>query len=263
MEGPSLYLAVEQLTPFKRKVVLSVAGNTKIEKERMDGKRVEDIFSWAKHLIFQFDTFALKVHFLLYGSFEATVNKKVVTGDYVRTGPQRLTLRFSNGEIRMFNCSVKLIDDPKFRDTYDFTTDVMSPTWDGKAALKKALQHGDEEIADVLLDQDIFGGVGNIIKNEVLFLARINPKEKVADIPRAKLREIVERAQSFSQQFYEWRKIFQLKANLKIYRKSTCPICGGQVKREKHGTRQRMSFYCPVDQPLSKLAHKYNDAALR
>ena len=45
MEGPSLYLAANQLKPFKGETVLSIAGNSKIEKERMLKKKVKRIFS--------------------------------------------------------------------------------------------------------------------------------------------------------------------------------------------------------------------------
>lgn len=248
MEGPSLFLAAEQLKPFIGKVVRSVSGNSKIGIERMDGKKVLDIFAWGKHLVFQFDTFAVRIHFMLYGSFEATVNGKSVTGDYIRTGPQRLTLTFTNGEIRMFNCSVKYIEDANAISSYDYSADIMSPQWDSKKAFKKVQEYPDEQIADVLLDQEIFAGVGNIIKNESLFLERINPKEKVGNLAPTELKKLIARIQEFSHQFYEWRKIFQLKAHYKIYRKSVCPICGGKVKREKHGKRNRMSFYCPIDQ---------------
>ncbi|MDB4939643.1 MAG: endonuclease [Candidatus Doudnabacteria bacterium] len=251
MEGPSLFLAVEQLMPFKGKTILSVSGNTKIGKERLDHKKVLDIFSWSKQLLFQFDDFALRTHFLLYGSFEATVEGKSVTGDYKRTRDPRLTLNFENGQLKMYACSVKYVEDSNLKRIYDFTADVMSPTWDEKAALKKIKNCSEEQIADVLMNQDIFGGVGNIIKNEVLFIHRTNPRQLVKDTPAKKIKEIATEARNFSHQFYEWRKVFQLKANLQIYRKSICPICGGKVKREKIGKGQRMSFYCPVDQPFT------------
>jgi endonuclease-8 len=250
MEGPSLYLAVEQLQPFKNKVVLGVSGNTKAGKERLQNKKVKDIFSWAKQLIFQFDEFALRVHFLLYGSFEATVNGKPVTGDYKKSGPPRLVLEFPNGEMKMFNSSVKFIEDPNLKRVYDFSADIMSATWDEKAALKKISNYPKEQIADVLMDQEIFGGVGNIIKNEVLFLQKTNPKELVENLTKKKLKEITGEARNFSHKFYEWRKVFKLKANLKIYRKSICPITGDKVKREKTGKRQRISFFCPTCQAL-------------
>ena len=65
MEGPSLFLAKEQLKPFKNKIVLGVSANTGIDKCRFEGRIVKDIFSWGKHVLLQFDGFALKVHFLM------------------------------------------------------------------------------------------------------------------------------------------------------------------------------------------------------
>ena len=250
MEGPSIFLAAEQLAPFKGKTISAVLGNTKAGKDRLHQKQVLDIFSWAKQLIFQFDTFALRIHFLLYGNFEAAVEGNVVTGDYKRTYAPRLVLCFPNGEIKMFGCSVKFIEDSNAKMLYDFSKDIMAPDWDTKAAIKNAKKFSDTEICDLLMDQEVFGGVGNIIKNEVLFITRTNPKELVKNISTKKLTAIVKEAREFSIRFYEWRKVFKLKANLKIYRKSICPVCKNKVKREKTGVRQRISFYCPLDQPL-------------
>lgn len=248
MEGPSLFLAAEQLAPFINRKILSVSGNSKIGIERLKGKKVLDIFSWGKLLIMQFDSFALRTHFMLYGTFEATVNKIDVTGDYKRARVPRLELTFTNGSIRMFNCSVKYLEESQYRSELDFSQDTMSPEWDPKKALRRSLQFPDEEIGDLLLDQDVFAGVGNIIKNEVLFQARVQPQKKLKKLSRRKLVEIIEKTQAFCHQFYEWRKVFMLKKNLKIYRKSVCPLCGGKVTRKKTGRRARWSFYCPQDQ---------------
>ena len=79
----------------------------------------------------------------------------------------------------MYNCSVKIIEHPSLKTTYDYSADIMSPTWNPALAQRKMKKFSDEDIGDVLLDQDIFGGVGNIIKNEILSLARIHPKRKV------------------------------------------------------------------------------------
>ncbi|MBA3721207.1 MAG: endonuclease [Parachlamydiaceae bacterium] len=245
LEGPSLYLAAEWLSPFIGKTVLEVAGNTKIEKERLHKKTVLDIFSWGKHLVFQFDKFALRVHFLLYGSFESTINGKKVTGDYPKkTISPRLTLIFEEGDIIIYSSSLKYLETPHAHDLYDFSTDIMSSIWDSKKALKAVKSHQEDEIADVLLDQTIFSGVGNIIKNEVLFLVKKKPTSLVKDIPLSILPKIVKNAQMFSHQFYEWRKQFVLKKHYKIYRKSVCPLCGEKISRKKTGKRARISFFC-------------------
>src|SRR5512141_3191046 len=136
MEGPSLYLAANQLKPFRGETVLSVSGNTKIEKERILKKKVKNIFSWGKHLIIQFDEFALRTHFLLFGTFEATVNNEPLTGDYKRSYAPRLQLVFENGNIKLFNCSVKFLETRNAKAGYDFTIDIMSPKWDADKAFK-------------------------------------------------------------------------------------------------------------------------------
>jgi endonuclease-8 len=245
MEGPSLHLAAEQLQPFSGRQITSVTGNSKIGIERLAGQKVGDIFAWGKHLVFQFDAFALRVHFMLWGTFAATVDGRSVTGDYRRSGPPRLVLNFPNGEITIWAASVKFVEDANAKGAYDLAADVMSDEWDGGAALVKVRAFPRTEIVDVLLDQAIFAGVGNIIKNEVLFRTRVSPFAKVRNISDYKLRKIVADARRFSFRFLELRRIFSLRKNLEVYRRSVCPRCGGKIERRVHGQRARRSFFCP------------------
>lgn len=246
MEGPSLFLAAEWLKPFVGKAILAVEGNTKIGKERLSGKTILDIFSWGKHLILQFDGFALRIHFMLFGTFQATVKNVKVTGDYPKKKINpRLALTFKEGEINFYSCSLKYLETSHARDDYDFSTDIMSSKWNSRKATKAVKGYPHEEVGDVLLDQTIFSGVGNIIKNEVLFLVKKLPTTPIHDLPPSLLRKIVKTAQQFSKQFYEWRKQFVLKKHYQIYRKNLCHRCGGKVCKKKTGKRERVSFYCP------------------
>jgi endonuclease VIII len=244
VEGPSIHLAAEQLRPFVGRRVRRVEGNSRIGIERFRGKVVREIFAWGKHLVFQFDTFALRVHFMLWGTFAATVKDKSVTGDYRRSGAPRLALMFTNGEITIWSASLKFIEHARARDTYVFAADVLSDSWSPRAALKKVRAHPEEEIADVLLDQAIFAGVGNIIKNEVLFRTRTNPMTRVQDLSPARLRAIVADARAFSFRFLELRRQFALRKNLEVYGRGVCPSCGGRISRRVHGRRNRRSFFC-------------------
>ena len=244
MEGPSLHLAAEQLQPFAGRRIESVAGNSKIGVERLCGLKVQEIFAWGKHLVLQFDMFALRVHFMLWGTFAATIEGHSVTGDYRRTGPPRLVLNFPNGEITIWAASVKFVEDAHARAAYDFSADVMADEWNGRAALAKVKAFPRAEIADVLLDQAIFGGVGNIIKNEVLFRMRVSPFAKIQKLSDRKLRAIVADARTFSFRFLELRRVFSLRKNLEVYRRSACPRCGGKIERRVHGQRARRSFFC-------------------
>jgi endonuclease-8 len=244
MEGPSLYLAAEQLQPFVGRTVARVSGNSKIGIERLHHKRISRIFSWGKHLVVQFDGVALRVHFMLWGTFAATVEGASVTGDYRRSGAPRLVLEFSNGEITIWSASLRFLESSDAREEYDFTTDVLSDSWDRRAAIRKVRKHPTAQIADVLLDQSIFGGVGNIIKNEVLFRTRRSPFAKVSSLSPLALRRIVADARVFSFRFLELRREFVLRKHLEIYGRSVCPRCGDKVLRRVHGVRERRSFFC-------------------
>jgi len=100
----------------------------------------------------------------------------------------------------------------------------------------------------VLLDQAIFAGVGNIIKNEVLFRTRTSPFAKVGRLSDTKVKAIVADARTFSLRFLELRRIFALRKNLEIYGRRLCPACAGQVSRQVHGQRARRSFFCTTCQ---------------
>lgn len=249
MEGPSLHLAAEQLQPFVGRRILRVSGNSKIGISRLRRQRVNDIFAWGKHLVLQFDAFALRVHFMLWGTFAATVKGVSVTGDYRRVSPPRLVLGFSNGALLVWSSSLRFVEGADVKATYDFRADVLSSSWDPAGALRKLRRHPTAQIADVLLDQSIFAGVGNIIKNEVLFRTRTSPFARVRDLPSARVKAIVADARTFSFKFLELRRQFALRKNLEIYGRSTCPSCTNKVRRRIHGDRQRRSFYCERCQP--------------
>jgi len=121
---------------------------------------------------------------------------------------------------------------------------VMSPQWDPALARKKLRAHPDLLACDTLLDQDIFAGVGNIIKNEVLFRIRVHPLTRVGDLPAAKLRELVDQARQYSFEFYEWKKQYVLRKHWLAHTKRTCPRCGIALKKGHLGVTNRRSFYC-------------------
>ncbi|MDB4991852.1 MAG: endonuclease [Parcubacteria group bacterium] len=248
MEGPSLFLAQEHLKPFKKKQILSAAGNTKLGTDQFVGKEVKDIFSWGKHLVFQFDTFAVRIHFMLFGTYEAQVEGEWVTGDYRRSREPRLAFTFENGVVNMYSCSVKILETAHAKRDYDYSIDIMSPKWDGARVKELLKQQPNEEVDDALLDQEIFAGVGNIIKNEVLSLERIAPQHLIKDLSDKQLTSLVARTRTYSKQFLAWKRKFVLRKHYAIYQKGVCPHCGNKIIRAKTGKRERWSYWCPIDQ---------------
>jgi endonuclease-8 len=100
-------------------------------------------------------------------------------------------------------------------------------------------------VCDALLDQNVFSGVGNIIKNEVLFRIRVQPESRVGALPPAKLRALVEQARKYSFEFLEWKRAYVLRKHWLVHNKGTCPECGGKLTRAWLGQTNRRSFYCP------------------
>jgi endonuclease VIII len=241
MEGPSLVILKEELAPFVGGKVKAVSGNTSIAKELIKGKKLLRVLSWGKHLLMQFDELTLKTHFLMHGSYKINEEREGRT--------PRISFRFANGYVNFYACSVKYLEDT-IENTYDWRTDVMSEEWDGKEVLKRIKTQPEELVSDVLLDQNIFTGVGNIIKNEVLFNLRLHPMTRIKELSEARIRALAAEAVNYSWQFYEWRKIFQLKKNYKIYFKSVCPECQTKNIREKTGKWNRWTFYCPSCQRM-------------
>lgn len=233
-EGPSIVILKEQAAAFAGKKILAVEGNTSIAKERLLNQKVVALRSWGKHFLVEMPKFSLRVHFMLWGSYRINERKDV---------PPRLGLGFAIGELNFYSCSVQLIDLP-LDEVYDWRSDVMSDEWDAALARKRLRAQPETLACDALLDQDLFAGVGNIIKNEVLFRIRVHPLSKVGELPAAKLRDLVREARQYSFDFFEWKKAYVLKKHWLAHTKRTCPRCDIPFVKAHLGKTNRRSFYC-------------------
>jgi endonuclease-8 len=170
----------------------------------------------------------------LFGKY--SINEKKPT-------PVRLGFRFQKGEINFYNCSVKFITEP-LEQVYDFTADVMNESWDPKAARKKLKAKPDMLVCDALLDQQIFSGVGNIIKNEVLYRIKIHPENLVGNLPPKKLTELINEARTYSFDFLKWKKQYVLRKHWLAHTKKTCSRDGSPIIKKYLGKTNRRTFFC-------------------
>jgi endonuclease-8 len=234
-EGPSVVILKEEARQFEGKKIISVQGNSKIDLQRLNNRTVVAFLSWGKHFLICFDDFYVRIHFMMWGSY--AINSK-------KERPVRLGLEFENGELNFYSCAVKLNEgDPAA--VYDFSADVMSDTWNPKKAKSKIKEFPDELACDVLLDQNIFSGVGNIIKNEVLFRIRLHPESVMGRIPDKKIREMIAEARKYSFEFLNWKKKYELKKHWLAHTKKICPRCNLPFVRKHTGKKDRRSFFCP------------------
>lgn len=177
---------------------------------------------------------------MLFGSYRINERKQ--------TAP-RLSLHFRNGELNFYACSVKMIEGD-LNGLYDWTADVMNEDWNTVHAKKKLRAAPSMLVCDALLDQQIFAGVGNIIKNEVLFRIKVHPKTKVGDLPPRKLMELIKEAREYSFDFLEWKKKYELKKHWLVHTKKICPRDGSPILKEYLGKTNRRTFFCNTCQKL-------------
>ena len=241
-EGPSILILREQVAKFTGCPIVSATGNAKIDIGRLPGRHVVRFRSWGKHFLVELPDFALRVHFLMFGSYLIDARKP---------RDPRLALVFPNGELNLYSCAIRVIEG-SLDDVYDWSADVLSEEWDPVAARRKLRAMPDTLICDALLDQDVFGGVGNIIKNEVLFRTRVHPLSTVGALPAARLRAVVEQARQYSFDFLEWKRAFVLRQHWLVHNKGTCPRCGRKLTRAYLGERERRTFSCEHCQTLYK-----------
>ncbi|MGC5743510.1 DNA-formamidopyrimidine glycosylase family protein [Chryseobacterium sp. NFX27] len=241
-EGPSIILMKESLQPFTGNQVTEASGNAKFEKETLIGQTLREIRTFGKQTYLVLDNTAIRIHLLMFGSYSIDEQTKPDKS-------LRLSLFFKTGSIYFYTCSVKSVE-LEFLSTIDWEADIMSDIWNPEKAEKKLKSKPDRMVCDVLMDQDIFSGLGNIIKNEVLFRIGVQPESKIGNLPAKKMKELIAEARNYSFEFLAWKREFVLKKHWLVHTKTICPECGQKLVKKQTGLGKRRSFYCEKDQTL-------------
>jgi endonuclease-8 len=145
---------------------------------------------------------------------------------------------------------------------------VLSKEFDAEAAGQRVLAHADEEIADVLLHQNVTAGVGNVFKSEVCFVTGVNPFCRVRDLRREQVKELIaaarrlvganvledsgDRIVTYGGRQRRTTNESDPGANLWVYGRAgePCRRCGEPVRRRIQGPDARVTFWCAGCQPL-------------
>lgn len=235
-EGPSLIIARETISSFTGKKIITASGNAKIDLSKLHGKKILDIRTWGKHLLIILKDVTIRIHFLMFGSY--SVNEQTKPDRSLR-----LRLSFKKGDLFFYTCSVKELEGDVEK-LYDWQADVMSDVWSAARARKKLKKMPDEMVCDALLDQDVFAGVGNIIKNEVLYRIFLHPESLLGDIPPRKLTQLINEARNYSFDFLKWKKAYVLRKHWLAHTKKTCKRCDLPFIKKHCGKRKRRTFFC-------------------
>lgn len=237
MEGPSLVILREELQRFRGKRIQKISGNTKQPKEDLQGKVLKDIETWGKtiYLIFS-GNIVTKTHFLMFGSYRIDEPKE--------NRFPRVEFVFPNGTVYFYACAFQM-DAGELLKNVDHRVDVLSEEWDERFVLKELKKKMDPYLCDLLLDQTLFSGSGNIVKNEVLFNLRRYPLTRVSELETKDLKKIVHAVRVYCEHFYEWKKRFELRKHWQVYKRINCRNCQRKLRRDHMGKGKRSTFYCP------------------
>lgn len=122
--------------------------------------------------------------------------------------------------------------------------DLFDPKLDRESCVDRMIAYEDSDatVAEVLLDQRVMRGIGNVFRCELLWSCELHPWAKISSLNRNECRELVSIAAEMLQPETRGRV-----ATLAVYGRhgKECERCGGQIRVTHHGEANRVLYWCP------------------
>lgn len=246
-EGPLVHLNARQLSKVLkgRRVHIEFGIRKMKEHEKsLKGIRIEDVEAYGKQFRIRLsDTRVILVHLAMWGYWR--IYKKGQPWERPKERA-RLVLRTSSHEAIAFSApTVRLLDaDELGPDTRwgSLGPDPLRKDFSGREFFRRLKQHPAVPVGEALLDQTIISGIGNILRIEILFGAKIHPRRRVADLGEADRRRMLRWIVKLMRKWLEERG--REDEWIRIYRGKSkpCPRCGGRV--ELFRQQDRITYAC-------------------
>jgi endonuclease-8 len=237
-EGPSILHLRNQLLPFKNKVVKEAGGYGPMPTSWINGKKLKDIRTWGKHLLLVFANGTVSIHLGLFGDILVNERKKVNRSFYLKFAQDEL-----NGYVVK---ATKLTGTPE--EVYDWRTDILSDQFDATFVKSLLAKQKDKYIESVLMDQKIFTGSGNIIRNEALYQAGIHPMSITGKIPAPAISNLIKEVTKFAGQWFAQMELGK-RMTFAVYRKEHAAD-GSEVTMKIISASKRKVFFSEHRQKL-------------
>ena len=245
-EGPTARLRAIQISDrFLGKKLSSVKIRSKrvyIDPKNLVGKRLQDTSTYGKNILLNFEPYGIRIHLMMYGSirFEKEFSKP--------ENRIRLILDFESGRMVVYNApivEVDFLENIEDRLSKELGIDPFR-NWDEEKLFNMLIRNRDRVIGEVLLDQSVFAGVGNILRNEILFRSGIRPDRRISDIPEKKLKLLIRITKRLCEEFLDSKlKGRGIKSLLTVYNRKYCRRCGGKISYYRDEFTGRKTFFCP------------------
>jgi endonuclease-8 len=231
-------------------------------KSRLSGEVVRSIEAMGKHLLIEMDNgIVLRSHLGMHGSWH-----RYGLNESWRKPPYKasIVLRTETELYVCFNAkSVDCIEARKLKFhpvLGNLGPDLLADDVDLDAVILRARETMESHhiISDVLLNQKVASGIGNVYKNEVLFLHRLHPETPLARIDDEALRSVFETAQRLMRENLGGgaRRTIQTSKQVPagpgaprywVYGRmgNPCLKCGSTIRCRRLGAIPRATYWCP------------------
>jgi endonuclease VIII len=219
----------------------------------MVGALIEDVVSRGKHLEMIFDdAMVLHTHMMMTGSWHLYRH-----GERWRRSPQKLrvALEVPDWLAVCFSAPVvetyRLADRRRHASLGSLGPDLCRVDADIAEAVSRMARfaESDVEIADVLLDQRVSAGIGNVYKSEVLWACGVDPRCPLGDVPLTQRTQLLTTAAAMLRANLDGgarRTTLEAAGGLAVYGRpgKPCVRCHAPIEAFRHGRQGRVTFWC-------------------
>jgi endonuclease-8 len=228
------------------------------------GRTIERVESRGKWLLIHFSgDLVLVTHMLMSGSWHiyrvgerwkrARSHMRVVLGT-----PDLQAVAF-DVPVARFHTARTL---ERFAGVAGLGPDLLGSGFAADEATARLLDHGEEEVGNVLLNQRVLAGIGNVFKSEICFACGVHPFRRVATLRAQEIERLLAAARRFLAAnvadgagdgivtYTGGRRTTGSShpaARLWVYRRagSACRRCGASILMRKQGPGARSTYWCP------------------
>ncbi|NEX21157.1 Fpg/Nei family DNA glycosylase [Thiorhodococcus mannitoliphagus] len=221
-----------------------------------DHPRITRVTSKGKHLFIQLDDgLSIRTHLGLYGSWHRywprePWQKPERQASLVLGLEKRIYVCFNAKEVELTDAEGFHARDQRARLGPDLTRDP--PHAEVLEQRLAQMAQPDTLMVDLMLDQRIASGIGNVYKSEVLFLQGVPPLARLRDVPLPLTLRLYETAarllrDNLSDGPRVTRKHQDGRGRLWVYKRSGLPClhCGVPIVRQMLGRNPRSTYWCP------------------
>jgi endonuclease-8 len=255
-EGDTIHKLAAALAP---ELCGCVVTDLRLRSERADapiGHRISRLNSKGKHLFIEFDNgLVLRSHLGIYGSWH-----RYRPGEHWRKPAWQASIRletnewvyvcFNAREVEILRAAGYRLGDARRRLGPDLTRERPEPSL--LHARARELLGPETPLVDVLLDQRVAAGIGNVYKSEVLYLERQAPLRPLGFSSVELLGELYARAGDLLRRNLHrgprvTRFVGDGRGDLWVYGRARRPCfrCGEPVRLERLGRDLRSTYWCP------------------